>query len=514
MGGRCCTEGAGKMLQGGGSKPRPQGKRLDSCEVLSERQTKGKGCILPNNCGQEPKDKYELSQGTVGTGAFGTVRTGKNRKTGAVCAIKTIKKAAIPNMDAFLNEVELNTVMDHPNIVRLYETFEDKQQVYLVMEVCNGGELFDTIIDQGFFSERDAGIVIKQVLSAVCYMHSQGVAHRDLKPENFMLQEKGKPVNKNVLKVIDFGIASRFKHKVQDEGSDIADMHTMVGTAYYVSPEVLAGKYSEKCDVWSIGVILYILLSGSPPFGGETDEEIMASVKKGHISFNLEEFQRVSSEVKKLILSMCERTAKKRPSAGQVLNSPWIQGLQGQVETSDSAPVAGAVLTKLKAFSSVNRFKKAALQVIAHRLDDKHVAKLRETFQKLDKNGDGTLTLAEMKEACKTAGLGNFADLKQVFENLDIDGSGEIGYSEFLAGMIDQKNYLQEELVWEAFRTFDRDGSGEIDIEELQAMLRDHPENLGPGFADSDVESIFREADKNGDGKISFPEFMLMLRSS
>uniref|UniRef100_A0A7S1MKU5 non-specific serine/threonine protein kinase n=1 Tax=Alexandrium catenella TaxID=2925 RepID=A0A7S1MKU5_ALECA len=511
MGGVCCTEGPRKMLTGGPKPAHPAaGKRLDSCEVLSERQTKGKGSILPNNTGQEPKDKYEMSQEAVGTGAFGTVRTGKNKKTGAVCAVKTIKKAAIPNMDAFLNEVEINTVMDHPNIVRLYETFEDKHQVYLVMEVCNGGELFDTIIDQGFFSERDAGHVIKQVVSAVYYMHSQNIAHRDLKPENFLLQSKGMSISKNTLKVIDFGIAKRFNHKVKDKGADTPDMTTMVGTAYYVSPEVLGGKYSEKCDVWSIGVILYILLSGSPPFGGESDEDIMNAVKRGSISFDLDEFARVSNEAKQLLLTMCTRDPKARPSAGQILNSPWIQG---QVQ-HDSSPVGGAVLNKLKAFSSVNRFKKAALQIIAHRLDDKQIVKLRETFQKLDKNGDGTVTLAEMKEACGAAGLGKIGDMQKLFEEMDIDGSGEIGYTEFLAGMIDQKNYLQEELVWEAFRTFDRDGSGEIDIEELKTMLKESPQKLGPGYGESDVLSIFKEADRNNDGKISFEEFMLMLRSS
>jgi len=509
MGGICCLEGPSKLAA---EAKRQQGKRLDSCEVLAERQLKNRGCILPNNAGQEPKDKYNMSASTVGSGAFGTVRLGTHKKTGKVCAIKTIKKAAIPNMDAFLNEVELNTSMDHPNITRLYETFEDHLQVYLVMEVCSGGELFDTIIDQGFFSERDAAIVIKQVLGAVYYMHLHQIAHRDLKPENFLLQDKGKALKDNVLKVIDFGIAKRFNHKVQGAGKDVADMKTMVGTAYYVSPEVLGGRYSEKCDVWSIGVILYILLSGSPPFGGDSDEEIMQAVRRGTISFNLEEFKSASSEVKKLILKMCTKDARSRPSAGEVLNSSW---LQKQFHEDGPTPAgAGAVISRLKAFSSVNRFKKAALQVIAHRLDEAQISKLRTTFTKLDKNGDGMLTLAEIKEACATTGLTDLADVKQLFEQLDIDGSGEIGYTEFLAGMIDQKNYLQEELCWEAFRTFDRDGSGKIELNELKDMLREHPENLGPGFGESDVESIFKEADKNQDGTISFTEFMAMLRGS
>jgi len=318
------------------------------------------------------------------------------------------------------------------------------------------------------------------------------------------------PISKNSIKVIDFGIAGRFHHKASEQDQYVPCLRTMAGTAYYVAPEVLTAKYSEKCDVWSSGVILYILLSGTPPFGGHDDNEIMAAVKKGVIDYNIEELQKISKDAKNLIKQMCQMDPKKRLSAGQSLNSTWVQ----QKSVSKQAePLSGGFLKKLKGFSSVNRFKKAALNIIAHRMEDSQIAKLRETFSSLDENGDGQLTLAEMQKACSASGLGNVDDMKRLFAGLDVDNSGSIGYSEFLAGMIDQKNYLREELCWEAFRTFDQDGSGEIDFEELKMMLKNQNLDSGMQSGDMDVEALFADADKNGDGKISFDEFMIMLRS-
>lgn len=467
------------------------------------------GCILPNNKGHSPHETYDLEADAMGTGAFGTVRKAVKKGCTLQCAIKIVKISAIPSMDAFQNEVSISTDLDHPNIVRLYETFEDLKQVYLAMELCSGGELFDAILEQGYFGEGVAAVVMKQIVGALFYMHSTGVVHRDLKPENFLLKEKGVPLEKNSIKVIDFGMAKRFDHSPTTQEGDNQVFKSKAGTAFYVAPEVLMGKYSEKCDVWSCGTILYTILAGFPPFGGDTDEQILKEVKRGIVPFNIKEFEKISKEVKDLIRGMCRLDPKLRLSAEQVLNSAWIYSHSNKeiVPSTD-----GDLIERLKSFRAANRFKKAALHVIAHRVDDAQIGRLRDTFIGMDRNGDGQLTLKELKDGCKLVGITNSEEVNSVFESLDVDNSGSIGYTEFLAGMIDSKNYLQEELCWEAFRTFDRDGNGSIEIEEMKLMFQDQSldKRVLPG--EKDIETLFQECDTNGDGQISFDEFMAMLR--
>lgn len=185
------------------------------------------------------------------------------------------KKAMDDEMKVRLSyEIDILKNLDHPNIMKLYEIFEDKQNIYLVSELCLGGELFDEIITRNFFNETDAVSIMQQLLSAICYCHQKKVAHRDLKPENVLLDTK----KNDHIKVIDFGTSQVFESAEQ--------MHQTYGTAYYIAPEVLKGDYNEKCDLWSIGVIMYILLSGSPPFNGDSDGEILKKVKDGKITFS------------------------------------------------------------------------------------------------------------------------------------------------------------------------------------------------------------------------------------
>ena len=171
-------------------------------------------------------------------------------------------------------EIEILKNLDHPNIMRLYEVFQDEKYIYLVTELCEGGELFDEILARGMFNETDAAFILKQVLSAVAYCHSKKVAHRDIKPENILIDNK----DKLTIKLIDFGTSQVFENEEK--------MELVMGSAYYIAPEILTGKYNEKCDIWSIGVILYILLSGKPPFNGDNDQVIMDKVKTGKFKFN------------------------------------------------------------------------------------------------------------------------------------------------------------------------------------------------------------------------------------
>ena len=207
-------------------------------------------------------DNYDVIK-QLGKGGYGKVYEVKNKKSGEIRACKHLSKLSIKNLEKFEREINILIKTDHPNIIKLYEVFESQRSLYLVMEECKGGEIFDRIIEhiqnKQMYSEKDAAEMFQQVMSSIEYCHNNGICHRDLKPENLLYLNKG-PEKNNPIKVIDFGLSQVIS---QDK-----KLTTKVGTAYYVAPEILQGDYTEKCDIWSAGVILYIFLSGDPPFNG------------------------------------------------------------------------------------------------------------------------------------------------------------------------------------------------------------------------------------------------------
>lgn len=259
---------------------------------------------------------YKLDPNVLGEGAFGRVQKCTRKGTGEERAVKIIDKHTMDESEKVRLQYEIDILKNliHPNIVRLYEVYEDKNCIFLVTELCDGRELFDEIIARQKFTELEAAIVTKQMLQAIAYCHEKRVAHRDLKPENILIDPKAK----GSIKVIDFGTSHVFN-------SGNHEMHQMYGTAYYIAPEVLSGTYTEKCDLWSIGVILYVMLSGKPPFNGRNDREILAKVQAGHYNLDDEHWRKRSEDVRKLIRQLMEKDPKKRLSAKDALQSEWIQ---------------------------------------------------------------------------------------------------------------------------------------------------------------------------------------------
>ncbi|CAE7197469.1 CPK2, partial [Symbiodinium pilosum] len=225
--------------------------------------------------------------------------------------------------------------MDHPNIVRLYGVYEDQRHLYLVMELCEGGELFDRLSEVFNLGERGARVCMKQVFASVAYCHSKGIAHRDLKPENYLLLDKDKPLEQTLLKLIDFGLAK----KLPEEGF----LKTRVGTAYYVAPEVLAQAYTEAADTWSAGVILYIMICGAPPFNAAQDSNILKLVKKGQYSMEGGVWPTVSSTCKSLIKACLEMDPQTRITAQDALSHEWFH----IDEANGCAPLDSSVLRNL-----------------------------------------------------------------------------------------------------------------------------------------------------------------------
>jgi len=287
------------------------------------------------------EDKYDMKD-VLGTGAFSQVRLAECREDGHMYAIKIIDKKALKGKeDSLENEIRVLKRLKHPNIVALLEVFEDKTKVYLVMELVTGGELFDRIVEKGSYSEKDAADLIKQVLSAVAYMHSQGVVHRDLKPENLLYYS---PDADSKIMISDFGLS-----KMEESGV----MATACGTPGYVAPEVLAQKpYGKAVDVWSIGVISYILLCGYPPFYDENDANLFAQILKGEFEFDSPYWDDISEEAKDFIRSLMCVNVEHRLTCEAALDHCWITGVQSEKN------IHATVSEQLKKNFAKSRWKK------------------------------------------------------------------------------------------------------------------------------------------------------------
>ncbi|XP_051164925.1 calcium/calmodulin-dependent protein kinase type 1 isoform X4 [Leptopilina boulardi] len=289
-------------------------------------------------------EKYTLKE-LLGTGAFSEVRLAESKeRPGDLYAVKIIDKKALKGKeDSLENEIKVLRRLTHPNIVRLLETFEDKHKVYLIMELVTGGELFDRIVEKGSYTEKDASDLIRQVLEAVDYMHEQGVVHRDLKPENLLYYS---PDEDSKIMISDFGLS-----KMEDSGI----MATACGTPGYVAPEVLAQKpYGKAVDVWSIGVISYILLCGYPPFYDENDANLFAQILKGEFEFDSPYWDDISDSAKDFISRLMCVNVEERYTCKQALAHPWISG-----NAASNKNIHGTVSEQLKKNFAKSRWKQA-----------------------------------------------------------------------------------------------------------------------------------------------------------
>lgn len=359
------------------------------------------------------------------------------------------------------------------------------------MDLCAGGELFDRIIQRGHYSERKAAELTRIIVGVVEACHSLGVMHRDLKPENFLLANKDDDMS---LKAIDFGLSVFFK-----PGQIFTDV---VGSPYYVAPEVLRKRYGPEADVWTAGVILYILLSGVPPFWAETQQGIFDAVLKGVIDFDSDPWPVISESAKDLIRKMLNPRPAERLTAHEVLCHPWIcdQGV------APDRPLDPAVLSRIKQFSAMNKLKKMALQVIAESLSEEEIAGLKEMFMAMDTDNSGAITYDELKEGLRKYGSTlKDTEIRDLMEAADIDNSGTIDYIEFIAATLHLNKLEREEHLVAAFSYFDKDGSGYITVDELQQACKEH--NMPAAFLDD----VIKEADQDNDGRIDYGEFVAMM---
>ncbi|KAL3642770.1 Calcium-dependent protein kinase 20 [Castilleja foliolosa] len=443
------------------------------------------------------KEKYSLGR-KLGQGQFGTTFLCMEKGANTEFACKSIAKRKLTteeDVEDVRREIQImHHLAGHPNVISIVGAYEDAVAVHVVMELCSGGELFDRIIQRGHYTEKKAAELARLIVGVVEACHSLGVMHRDLKPENFLFVNEQE---ESPLKTIDFGLSVFFRP------GEI--FHDVVGSPYYVAPEVLRKNYGQECDVWSAGVIIYILLCGVPPFWDETEQGIFEQVLKGELDFVSEPWPSISDSAKDLVKKMLVRDPKKRPTAHQVLCHPWVQ-VDGE---APDRPLDSAVITRLKQFSAMNKLKKIAIRVIAESLSEEEIAGLKEMFKMIDVDNSGHITLEELKTGLEKVGA-NLKDSEIVglMQAADFDNSGTIDYSEFVAAMLHLNKVQREDHMFAAFSYFDKDGSGYITKDELQHACEQF------GLGDAHIDEIIREVDKDNDGRIDYSEFVAMMEDT
>ncbi|KAK1434898.1 hypothetical protein QVD17_00652 [Tagetes erecta] len=454
--------------------------------------------VLQDPTGNDITQGYSLGQ-ELGRGEFGITYLCTDIKTGEKFGCKSISKKklrTVVDIEDVRREVEImRHLPKHPNIVTLKDTYEDDDAVHIVMELCEGGELFDRIVARGHYTERAAASIMRTIVEIVQMCHSHGVMHRDLKPENFLFGNKKETAP---LKAIDFGLSVFFKP------GEI--FNEIVGSPYYMAPEVLKRNYGPEVDVWSAGVILYILICGVPPFWAETEQGVAQAIIRSVINFKRDPWPKVSDNVKDLVKKMLDPDPKSRLTAQQALEHPWLFNLK----KASNVPLGDVVKSRLKQFLMMNKLKKQALRVVAEHLSVEEVAGIKDVFHMIDTDNKGKINLEDLRIGLPKLGHQvNDADLQNLIESADADRDGTLNLGEFVAVALHFKKMANDEHLHKAFEFFDKNRTGYIEVGELRQALSEEGENTNEEV----INAIMHEVDMDKDGRISYEEFAAMMKA-
>ena len=441
-------------------------------------------------------DVYLLKK-VIGQGGFGIVRKGVRIDNPSIqVAIKSMNKSKFKNkLDELKNEVDILSKTDHPNVVKLYEYFDEDYFFHIVTEFCSGGELFDRIAKTGKLTELEVMRHMKDMMTAVNHLHKLGICHRDLKPQNFVFENDKADAE---LKLIDFGLAHRFHYK---RGTNL-NMTTFAGTLYYMAPEIIKGAYDAKCDIWSLGVIMDLMLTGCYPFFGNYAPEVYNNILTQEYYPNTPKYAHISELGRDLLKKLLKKEPSNRLSAEQALAHPWMHQIIEEPADLD-------VIRDLQKFKPPSQMWSAAMGILVKYLSTDEIKSLRATFNEMDTHGTGLLSLSDVQLALKKSGIElPKRELLGIFSRLDFMGNGNIQYSEFLAATVSSRIQVDEMMMWTLFNYFDIDKNGEITLENLKVVFK----KMGLVYSDAKILNIIKEVDINNSGGISFEEFKTMMQ--
>ena len=479
----------------------PEEPNLETSNEKGFKYTEG---ILVKERNIDPLTLYdELNM--LGEGAYGKVVKVRHKVSKVLRAMKIINKDKMSlgseEEEALINEINVVKSLDHPNIMKVYEFFNKDNSLYIISELLSGGELLDKINEAGNLNEDVSSFLMKQIFSAVDFCHQKGIIHRDLKPENILIESE-EEANKEffTVKIIDFGTSGKLKS---------GEMFNLtVGTPLYVSPEVLKNKYNEKCDMWSCGVIMYMMLSGNPPFKGDNDEEIYQAVKEGKYNFDDEKWDEISGEAKDLIKNLLIKDMNKRYSAKKALTHPWITKHRRN-KTLDKNKL-NEVVINLKNYSAKLKLQQLTLAYIVHNLTSKEDCDfLREVFIIFDESGSGKLTKDQLIKGLNIVlpEEESEKEVNRLMNIIDVDGNGFIEYEEFLRAGLDKAKIITKENLETSFKLYDINKRGKINARELGMVLGQGDDNI----KEEVWQELIDEADIDKDGEINFNDFKTIM---
>ena len=462
--------------------------------------------IIVSRIGGNIDDIYEKIK-LLGEGSYGKVWLVKHKILGKLFALKIIKR----KNDIYFNnkvqkEIQILKKLDHPFILKIIEFHSTETEYHLITDYCQNGELYSEIVNRGRFSEREASFIIYQILLAIRYCHNMGIVHRDIKPENIMIERKEASGLLRV-KLIDFGVAKIFSLNVNHK--------TIVGSNIYMAPEVLRANYNESCDLWSIGVILYILLIGKPPFNGKNQNAISFAIKKGKYDILNSQYESLSQNAKDLISKLLQYDPEERITAKEALNHPWFNTPDIiNIDYLDNERIKDLLLN-LERYKSYNIIKCAILAYLVHiNSDIKEYIEAGKLFNSLDIDHDGKLDKDELKNGfMKYFNLSQSEAIKKandIFTNIDTDKNELISSEEFIRGCINPDIFYSPNYLKVAFDYFDKNKDGNVSINEMEEIFS---QNSKLGLrAKEKLQYLFNQIDVNKDGFISFDEFSAVIK--
>lgn len=431
---------------------------------------------------------------TIGTGHFGSVKHATSKKSGKEWAVKVVKLNNEVDKDALRNEINILKRLHHPQIVRVIASYEDKEHMYMVMQLCKGKELYEHLYkEKRAFSEEDVRQIVRGLLRAIAFLHSNFITHRDLKLENLLLENAENPRS---LKLCDFGLSTRFKRGEKLQKS--------LGTIDYVAPEVLDGEYNEKCDLWSVGVICFELLTGVSPFHAPTIDETMGKIFDGILLFDDAVWTQYSPSAITFIKSLVKEDVDARLSAEQALDHKWLVDSEtSRVGNAQLQTNKRLLLTNMLSFSRCRKMKQTALLSVALGISEDHIQQemAAEVFHSMDTSKKGSLTRPEFCDSMVECGISR-PDADDLFTRINQSKTGHINFLEFIAAVMDQRE-IGQNTIKEAFGLLDGEKTGRLSIVGLQDVFKN-------SMVPAEVKEIIASADKKGDGYVEFEDFQDM----